>query len=149
MHALCEWKGQEKREGGREWKREREREGGRVECYEQERQRSAGWGGRVSTPPRVRAVGGREKERKERERPKLEGLFLCRSFSALNVQDGQIRRGEGVTSGTVYLTVCVHECVRARAPAVSHQPAWWEEHWMPADWGSALSKVCALFLRLC
>lgn len=28
MHALCEWKGQEKREGGREWKREREREAG-------------------------------------------------------------------------------------------------------------------------
>lgn len=101
------------KEGGRERAKEREREGGRVECYEQERQRSAGWGGRVSTPPRVRAVGGREKERKERERPKLEGLFLCRSFSALNVQDGQIRRGEGVTSGTVYLTVCVHECVRA------------------------------------
>lgn len=64
-----------------------------------------------------------EKKKEKRERPKLEGLFLCRSFSALNVQDGQIRRGEGVTSGTVYLTVCVHECVRARAPAVSHQPA--------------------------
>lgn len=56
-----------------------------------------------------------EKKKEKRERPKLEGLFLCRSFSALNVQDGQIRRGEGVTSGTVYLTVrarvraCVHE----------------------------------------
>lgn len=58
-------------------------------------------------------VEEKKKEKRERERPKLEGLFLCRSFSALNVQDGQIRRGEGVTSGTVYLTVCVHECVRA------------------------------------
>lgn len=147
MHALCEWKGQEKREGGREWKREREREAGL--SVMSRRGREALGEEDVSQHRRELEQWVEEKKKEKRERPKLEGLFLCRSFSALNVQDGQIRRGEGVTSGTVYLTVCVHECVRARAPAVSHQPAWWEEHWMPADWGSALSKVCALFLRLC
>lgn len=109
------------KEGGRERVKEREREA--VLSVLSRRGREALGEEDVSQHCRELQEWVEEKKKEKRERPKLEGLFLCRSFSAPNVQDGQIRRGEGVTYGTVYLTVCVHECVRAEAPAVSHQPA--------------------------
>lgn len=149
MHTLCEWKGQEKREGGREWKREREREAGL--SVMSRRGREALGEEDVSQHRRELEQWVEEKKREKRERDQSWKGFFFAVLSRLWTCKMDRYDGEKVwlLALCIWLCACTSACVRARAPAVSHQPAWWEEHWMPADWGSALSKVCALFLRLC